>query len=1031
MTAPPAFRAGATALVRAVARPAIAKLPFPDFDDRSLSDVGQEDTTADRLAWVRAVWSDSALADAVRHASPDLGSQVEALCASAAPSGRDVRRTGLSLARYLLRAGHRATPFGLFAGVTTAVFGDRTDAFWGEDHVVVARASAEWLSRLVERLEKSGELLPLLSVVVNSTSFVRDGDLIVPYQDDGRLGRRRAVEASVELSAPVRSVLAATGAPIRFEELAEKLEAEFPGVQPERVYGLLEGLIRRRVLITNLQAPATQTDALGYVLAQLDVVRADTLAPLAPLIRDLHTIHAGLLQHGSAGDRESVAARMREMVPGLRRHPLALDLRLDAHLQLPYEVAREVERAATVLTRLSARPYGTSGSGEYHQRFYERYGIGTMVPLLDVVADSGIGYPDGYPGAPAGARRRRISPRDDVLVRLAQAAALDGHDEVVLNDEMVAALDVGPAEPRMPPHLEVGVRLHAPSVEEARRGRFTVEVTSVSRGVGVSTGRFASVLGPAAREALCAELADLPTADPGTDPAQLSFPPLLPDTAHVTRTPRVLPLLISLQEHRESSAAVLTPADLAVACDGRRMYLAAPRLGRRIEAVGMHALNLTEHTPPLARLLTELSRAQCAQVTVFDWGAAAAMPFLPRLRYGRIVLAAARWRLEAADLPGRDRPAAEWSLALSGWRNRRRLPQHVRLIQDDRLLPLDLAQAAHWSLLRQHLDRTATVVLTEAPRPEAYGWSQGRAHDVIVPLRAAQPATWPPLPQPTPARTLTRAQMQTPAASSVLLAALYGDLRRQDAVLTRHVPDLIRRLGSLPWWFIRFRDPSQHLRLRIALRDPDDFADTARTVSAWADELRAAGLLADLKYPTSYREMGRWGSGPAWDAAEEVFRADSRAVVAQLSQPRRPQQRALVAAHTFAITSAFLGSAQAGARWLIDHVPHRAPESIPRPQFAEAVRLADPRDDWAALRAVPGGEAIVAGWTDRAFALAAYRKHLPSADTEGIAGDDVLTSLLHTHFVRHVAVNFPEEEICLHLARAAALAFNARSGRPQ
>jgi lantibiotic biosynthesis protein len=43
--------------------------------------------------------------------------------------------------------------------------------------------------------------------------------------------------------------------------------------------------------------------------------------------------------------------------------------------------------------------------------------------------------------------------------------------------------------------------------------------------------------------------------------------------------------------------------------------------------------------------------------------------------------------------------------------------------------------------------------------------------------------------------------------------------------------------------------------------------------------------------------------------------------------------------------------------------------------------------------------------------------------------DDVLTSLLHVHFVRHVAVNFPEEEVCLYLARAAALAFTSRARR--
>lgn len=942
---------------------------------------------------------------------------------------REVRRVGLSVARYLLRALHRPTPFGLFAGVTTATFGAEPHARWGQDHAVVARAGAEWVATLIEQLERSGELLTLLSVVVNNTTFERDGSLVVPYQDDGPAGQRRAVEASVDLSAPVRLVLRAAEAPIRVGELAEKLTAEFPAVAPERVHRLLAGLVRRRVLITNLHAPATETDALAHLVTQLDAVHAEDIRLLAPVVRELRAVHAGLEQCGTAAGRDAVAARMRDLVPSLRRHPLALDLRLDASVVLPDLVAREVERAATILTRLCARPYGTEPWNEYHQRFYERFGVGTMVPLLEVVADSGIGYPDGYPGGPTGAGRRRLSPRDDVLLRIAQAAALDGRDEVVLTDEIVAALDRGPQESRLPPHLEVGVRLHATSLADVRRGRFTVEMTSVARGAGVTVGRFLSVLPPAQRERVHAELADLPTADDGTVAAQLSFPALLPDTAHVTRTPRVLPLVISLQEHRAPDAAVLTPADLAVACDGRRMYLAAPGRGLRVEAVGMHALNLAEHTPPLARLLTEVSRAQNAQVTRFDWGAASAMPFLPRLRYGRVVLVAARWRMEAADLPDRHRPGADWDAALSGWRARRRLPQHVHLVQDDRRLPLDLDEPGHRSLLRQHLDRAGTALLTEAAPPGADGWSGGRAHEIAVPLKAVRPPAWPALPTPTTARTLSPAQIQTPATSPVLLVALYGDPRRQDALLTRHVPDLMRRLGSPPWWYVRFRDPQQHLRLRIALTDPDGFAETTHTVSAWADELRAARLLADLRYPTSYRETGRWGSGPAWDAAEAGFRADSLATVAQLAQPVRPAQRTLVAAHFFAIASGLLGGPDVGARWLIDHIEPTAPKPVPRSQFTDAVKLADPRGDWAALRSAPGGAAIMDAWAERTAALAAYGPHLSGPHADGIAVDGVLTSLLHVHFVRHVAVDFPEEEVCLYLARAAALAFAARAGR--
>jgi thiopeptide-type bacteriocin biosynthesis protein len=573
------------------------------------------------------------------------------------------------------------------------------------------------------------------------------------------------------------------------------------------------------------------------------------------------------------------------------------------------------------------------------------------------------------------------------------------------------------------------VRVHARSVDDLERGRFRLEVTSVSRGAGVSSGRFLSVFAPEDREALAAELAGLPTADTGTVPVQLSFPPLLPESAHVTRAPQVLPTVLSVQEHRAPADNVLTLDDLAVACDGRRMYLAAPSRGHRVEAVGMHALNLRRHTPPMVRFVTELSRAQCAQVTVFDWGAASAMPYLPRLRYGRTVLSAARWRLDAAELAGHDRAGTGWDAALRDWSTRQHAPRRVFLVEDDRHLYLDLNDPGHRTLLKQHLDRKGTAVIQEAPGPEAYGWCNGRAHEVVLPVKATRSPDWPPLPAPTSARLLSRAQTQTPGASAVLLAAVYGDLRRQDVLLAEHLPVLLERLAYPAWWFIRFRDPDQHVRLRIALPDPDAFAETARAVAEWADELRAAGLVSDLQFPTSYREMGRWGSGAAWDSSEEVFRTDSRAVATQLRQSPRPHQRALVAAHTVAITTAFLGSTAAGMRWLIENVPPAAPTAVPREQFTDAVRLADPTGEWAALRARPGGETVAASWADREAALAAYRLHLPGPDTEGIAVDDVLTSLLHVHFVRHVAVNFPEEEVCLYLARAAALAWTARIGK--
>lgn len=1023
----PGFRSARTALIRAAACPWPDLPPWPDLADPAPGHV------AVQVDWLRRVWAVAGIAEALEHASPVLARKVRALCAAEDPAVGETRRAVLSVARYLQRMAGRATPFGLIAGVALVSFGTSARVRWGARHHAVARAGAEWLAGVVAQLEDCPGLLARLPVAASTTMTVRGDRLVVPYQPMAHEGGTAAVEVSLRYTAAVRAAVEAARAPVRLEDLAAKIQAGFPAATPAKVTAMLTELVARRALITSLHAPGTEPDGLGHLVGQLEEAGAPGMAPVAGLAVALKEIHAILEHHNRVpadqgrADRAEAAARMRRLA-ATRRHPLAVDLRLDAEVALPGEVAREAERAALALTRLSAYPAGTPAWRAYHQRFYERFGLGSLVPLLDVVSDSGIGWPDGYPGTAVPAPCSPMSSRDEALLVLAQGAALDDRGEIVLDEQMIATLVLGTARLRPPPHLELGVRVHAASQGALQRGDFRLEIVTVSRAAGVLTGRFLSVLEEQDRAALAAALACLPGGDRDTEAAQLSFPPLDPATAHVTRAPQILPTVISLAEHRAPGGPVLTAGDLAVGCDGRRMYLAVPGREQRVEAAGMHALNLLTHTPPLARFVTELSRAQCAQVTAFDWGAAARLPYLPRLLLGRTILSPARWRLEAAELPGLSASRAGWDNALSTWRARRRAPGLVHLTEGDRHLPLDLDQAGHRALLRAHLGTATHAVLTEAPDPAGGGWCDGRPCEIIVPLTATEPPPWPPLPRPARARIIGRDQGQAPAASTTLLASLYGDIRRQDDVLTGHLPGLLARLGQpAAWWYIRYRDPAHHLRLRITLPDPAAFGEAAGTVSTWAGELRQAGLLREVTYPTSYPETGRWGSGAAWSAAEDVFGADSRALLAQLSLPARPGRQALAATHAVAIAVAFTGSIAAGMRWLTDHVPATAPMPVPRTAFDEARRIADPRDDWAALRAVPGGAAIAGAWTPRDEALAAYRTHLPGPDTQGIAADDVLGSLIHVSFVRACGIDFDDEAAVMHLARAAALTWTART----
>jgi len=93
-----------------------------DVDSREWPDLTGEQVPYWR-EWLRQIWTDKVFVRAVEVASPDLVRRVNAVCAGQEQRPRQVRGAVESVVRYRLRASSRATPFGLFAGVTPAIIG--------------------------------------------------------------------------------------------------------------------------------------------------------------------------------------------------------------------------------------------------------------------------------------------------------------------------------------------------------------------------------------------------------------------------------------------------------------------------------------------------------------------------------------------------------------------------------------------------------------------------------------------------------------------------------------------------------------------------------------------------------------------------------------------------------------------------------------------------------------------------------------------------------------------------------------------
>jgi thiopeptide-type bacteriocin biosynthesis protein len=468
-------------------------------------------------------------------------------------------------------------------------------------------------------------------------------------------------------------------------------------------------------------------------------------------------------------------------------------------------------------------------------------------------------------------------------------------------------------------------------------------------------------------------------------------------------------------EHRHQAAGLLTLADLAVTADRERFYLCS--LSRRavVEPV-LAACPAWHAVPPVVRLLFELPRADRAALSLFDWGAASRLPFLPRVRAGQVILSPARWRIPARELPDDTAASGEWTAGLAQIRQRRGLPDWVSVGSGDQRLRLHLENALDLSVLRAHL-RTAgeAIVFTESWAPEDHAWCGGRAHEFVVPLAS----TAPPLPAPKalarPLVVIGREHGLLPG-SGVLSARLYGHPALFDTIVTDCLPELVEGWDDLSrWWFLRYRDPRHHLRLRLYV---SDYGSAAARVGRWAAALRRGNLIADLMLDTYRAETARYGGGSAMQAAEQLFAADSEAVMAQLrAEARHPL--AMTAASLTDLAGALLGGQQAGFRWFVEHPDAGGTRPLDREARREVLAM---------TQSLPGREeAVPAGvrqaWHARAVAAERYVAQLRAW---GMEPADVTTSLLHIHHNRAHGVDPDVEATTYRLARAAALSYTAR-----
>jgi thiopeptide-type bacteriocin biosynthesis protein len=894
------------ALGTGLAAPALS----PDAGDAALEAALAADRETVR-ARLRELATRPEVREAIFVASPSLDESVPAWLE--APDGERGAKVERTLVRYVYRMAGRPTPFGLFAGCSVGDLGTaptRIDVGPRAGYERHTRLDMDYVCALVERLARDPELRPLLTFRPNSSLYPTAGKL---RYAEARLetaggGRNRSYHlVAVDHTEYLAAALERARDGARPGDIAEVLLTD-PEITAEDAGAFVNELIDNQVLVPDLEPAVTGPEPIHALVSTLSAQAAagERVAEAAALLAETRDAIDAIDRRGVGGNG---AARYREIASRLERlGPVELPRLFQVDMVKPApaatlseDVVKEVLAAVDLLHRMSG-----GGDGEalraFRQKFAERYET-REVPLVEALdEESGIGFDRSEaPGAEAspllegivfGAAPREGSPtvpwgaREQLLLEKLTAAARRGARAVELEPADVARLE-RPAEARapLPDAFSFMGCLLARSAEAAAAGEYQLFFQGVSGPSGANLlGRFCHGdprLEARVREHLAAEEANRPGA-------------IFAEIVHLPegRIGNVIarPLLrgheiVYLGRSGAPPEAQIPINDLLVRVAGGRVVLRSARLGREVIPRLTNAHNYS-HARNLSvyRFLCAVMRQGIVGGVGWSWGALDGAPHLPRLTAGRVVLSLERWRVPKAKLEtlGAATAAGRWRAA-QALRRELGLPRWVAVADGDNELPIDLDNLLSVETFVQLVKDRGEARLDEIPSFEETlptTGPEGRfVHELVIPFAR--------VPQAAAAAVEGRAAPRVPRSfapgSEWLYAKLYTGHATADQVLREVVAPVVAEAtasgAARRWFFIRYGDPEWHVRLRLQ-GEPGALAGVLPLLHRAAAPLLDDGRMWRMQLDTYEREVERYGGPRGVELSEELFCADSEAVLA-------------------------------------------------------------------------------------------------------------------------------------------------------
>lgn len=837
--------------------------------------------------------------EAIYVASPELYESFIMLIEGRAKTGTD--KLLKTLYKYLVRMTSRSTPYGLFAGCALGKLGKQTRIAFDKNNPyrTHARLDMNYVAEMAEDMLKKDAVRGQLTYFVN-TSLYPVGDQFRYVESYIKDKKRFHVLASVEASVYLKTVLAKAHNGATITKLANSIVSQEISQHEAEQY--VHTIIDAQILVSELEPTVTGDEFFDTLIFKLEKLKGtkETVFKLKKIAGLLHAPNPGI---GKYKEVESVIAS--HFVTTGSKDLIQTDLFYNTDecvlnenvLQILIKEYRNIETLGFRNPQPELEQFRKSFLDRYEQR---------EMPLLQVLDnESGIGFgklTTGYadnlpllddmqlPAEPA-TSSTEWTPLVKFREKLYRQAIAAGNPSVEITDAMLNELKKEiSAVHEAPDSFYLFGNLLADSQQDVDDGNFRFAFHAMGGPSGLKLiGRFChgnpeltNWVNKAVQQeerfdqdAIFAEIAHLPEARVG----------------NVLMRPHLrayeIPYLAGSSLPAENQ---IRPEELliSIAANGE-IILRSNRLNKRIYPRLTNAHNF-EKGLPVYRFLCELAYQNDHQYFAWNWNHLSSNTFLPRVTYKHWILSRAAWNLEQAVF---SRLLEKEAAYVREWQEIRKtlaIPRYVQLRQADNEFLIDGESEISIKILCDAMRKYNRIKLTEFP--EGTGKSvlaDGKDHyvnEILIPLvneKASLPATDTRKPIAIPAN-VKRSFM---VGSEWLYVKIYAGTKTADRLLTSVIRPFTEKLlaaGTIEkWFFIRFADPDEHIRLRFYhASNPVFWNSVLVQLNENLQPMLENGTVQKMQIDTYKRELERYGP-TNFNEIESVFFADSMATLGILN----------------------------------------------------------------------------------------------------------------------------------------------------